>query len=294
MQTDYDWIAERVTAIHEVAVGAPGDNALDALEKIASVTGDLLHVMKGLRESPTGTAQLAHLRRLLGTTCDLLDRAWGNLPPLTASRDAITDARSCVAAIDTYIGGNREALAGQLAETIAQRDKPTGAHRLEELRVMVNRVAAILGDAVRHVQFQSDAHNAITDARCRVADIASYVHGDDAILAGQLADVIAIRNVGTPDAPDPYPATTTDVAAEILKFIDGDGAARGIRLALREQLEADAAREAAERHRERIVSVMRDVATQHLHPALRALGIDNPEDVWELRGKWQEEVPGDS
>lgn len=312
MKTDHDRIVDQVSAIHRFAVGAPGDDALDALMQITDRSREVLGMLKELRDASTGGHELEQLRKDLDTVRGCLERAAKHSSPLTETRDAIVDAQSHLAVIRAQVdrGG---AFAQQLADAMAVRGTGTpadatarfireaeeihrasiGTSRLEELRKMVDRVASILGDAARRILPQTDTHNAITDARCRVADIASYIHGDDAPLAERLADVVAVRNVGSPLDPEPYPATTGDVAAEILKFIDGDGAAAGIRQMLREQLEADAAREAAERHRERIASVMRDVATQHLYPALRDLGIDNPEDAWELRGKWREEVPGD-
>lgn len=95
---------------------------------------------------------------------------------------------------------------------------------------------------------------------------------------------------------DPYPGSTDDVAHEIAIFVnelDDGGIAHDLRALLIAKL-TEAAEEwkRAERARKRLAveNIMAAVAAAHLYPALRAAGVENPETIWELRGRFDDDA----
>lgn len=92
----------------------------------------------------------------------------------------------------------------------------------------------------------------------------------------QLADLPGLRV--------PYHGVNA-TAERIVDFIASqpDGRATGIEHWVLVHLQE----RAAIRRREEIAEVMRHVAVNHLYPALRDIGIGDPEGTWELRGRWE-------
>lgn len=100
--------------------------------------------------------------------------------------------------------------------------------------------------------------------------------GGSETVADQLADLPGLR--------PPYHGVNA-TAERIVDFIASqpDGRATGIEHWVLVKLQE----RAAIRRREEIAEVMRRVAVDHLYPALRDIGVEDPESVWELRGKWK-------
>lgn len=187
-------------------------------------------------------------------------------------------------ALDAHAGLVRVDVQPEREETTMENTAENIVRTIEEIRGLAEGRA---GD---------DPIVALEDIRMRAQDVLITVRANPT-LRDRLAEAIAIRNVGGPSDPSPYPASVDDVADEIATFVgelEDSGAARELRALLIARLSqiCDERREHLRkieegRQRLAIESVMATVAAEHLYPALRAAGITDPETRWELRGRWE-------